>query len=94
MTTAERYPYMEENAGKIEELCCDGVALCSDASDILLSCSGDFAYWDTLAETGGEKHPEQFAIAIAGLLAVQDKVQKALSKAREAWRLVQENDED
>lgn len=94
MTTAEIYPYMEENAERIEELCRDGVALCSDASDLLLSCSGGFAYWDTLAETGGEKHPEQLAIAIADLLAVQDKVQKALSKAREAWRLVQEDEED
>ena len=93
MTTAERYPYMEENAERIEELCREGVALCSDASDLLLSCGGIFAYWDVLAETGGEKRPQQLAVAVADLLAVQDKVQKALSKACEAWRLFQEKAE-
>ena len=93
MAMIDAYPYMEENAERIEELCCEGVALCSGASDLLLSCSGGFAYWDVLAEAGGEKHPEQFAIAIADLLVAQDKATEALVKAREIWRLLQEKEQ-
>ena len=92
------YPHMEENSEEIEKACYEGMELCSDASDLLLSCCGSFAYWDVPAEAGGGKRPEQLAVAIADLLAVQDKVQEALAKAREAWRLLQEktgeNDED